>query len=60
MTVAPPERKVGTRAVSWHPAALCLASLLGQHTAEVLREHGFSREEIASLVERNIAWQAKT
>jgi len=34
--------------------------LLGQHTAEVLREHGFSREEIASLVERNIAWQAKT
>jgi crotonobetainyl-CoA:carnitine CoA-transferase CaiB-like acyl-CoA transferase len=34
--------------------------LLGQHTAEVLREHGFSREEIASLLERNIVWQAKT
>ena len=28
--------------------------LLGQHTAEVLREHGFSREEIASLLERKV------
>ena len=29
MTVAPSQREVGARAVSWHPAALCLASLLG-------------------------------
>lgn len=29
MTIAPSQRKVGARAVSWHPAALCLASLLG-------------------------------
>ncbi len=29
MTVAPSQRDVGARAVSWHPAALCLASLLG-------------------------------
>ena len=29
MTVAPSQRDVGARAVSWHPAALCLASLFG-------------------------------
>jgi crotonobetainyl-CoA:carnitine CoA-transferase CaiB-like acyl-CoA transferase len=33
--------------------------LLGQHTAEVLRDHGFTPADIASLVERKIVSQAK-
>ena len=28
--------------------------LLGQHTAEILREHGFGAAEIAALVERKV------
>jgi crotonobetainyl-CoA:carnitine CoA-transferase CaiB-like acyl-CoA transferase len=31
---------------------------LGQHTAEVLREHGFTPADLASLLERNVASQA--
>jgi len=34
-----------------------LAPLLGQHTAEILREAGFAAGEIAALVENNIAIQ---
>jgi crotonobetainyl-CoA:carnitine CoA-transferase CaiB-like acyl-CoA transferase len=32
--------------------------LLGQHTAEVLREHGFTEADAASLVERKVVSQA--
>ena len=32
--------------------------LLGQHTAEVLREHGFKPADIASLLERKVVSQA--
>jgi crotonobetainyl-CoA:carnitine CoA-transferase CaiB-like acyl-CoA transferase len=35
------------------------APLLGQHTAEVLRDHGFTPADIASLVECKIVSQAK-
>ena len=31
---------------------------LGQHTAEVLRDHGFTPADIASLIERKVASQA--
>jgi crotonobetainyl-CoA:carnitine CoA-transferase CaiB-like acyl-CoA transferase len=32
--------------------------LLGQHTCEVLRDHGFTDAEIAALVERNVVTEA--
>ena len=32
--------------------------LLGQHTAEVLREHGFAAADVASLIERKVVAQA--
>jgi len=35
-------------------AARAAAPLLGQHTADVLREHGFTAGDIASLIERGI------
>jgi len=33
---------------------------LGQHTAEVLREHGYQAAEIAALLARKVASQART
>jgi crotonobetainyl-CoA:carnitine CoA-transferase CaiB-like acyl-CoA transferase len=34
--------------------------VLGQHTADVLREHGFAASDIASLIERGIVAQSST